>query len=234
MTLPSDHTALLARIRELESDSDEAHALITRQSDLLTSIANALLGAPAPLHQHSHADLAERATALREELAHVTDERDAALTASRATVERIADRLDLDEITEDRILEAINTALARVDVADQQWDDGIEEGLTQGEAARDELLAILTGRTTPPTLREIQAHSRKHRGLWLVEGSSVTMAWLDVDFADDVDHLSIAYSNDALAMRGEHALEWLASITGKVIIPIGDDSRPCAWPVAAD
>ena len=51
---------------ELEEEVKLANDLIQRQSDLLTGVANALLGHPDGLSLHSHHDLPERVQALRE------------------------------------------------------------------------------------------------------------------------------------------------------------------------
>ena len=57
---------------ETAPDDDEVDyldALLSRQSAILTGVANALRGDPGPLASHSHHDLAERAAALVAELA---------------------------------------------------------------------------------------------------------------------------------------------------------------------
>ena len=61
-TLVSQNDKILAQCAEL----DELHALVDRQSTILTGVANALRGNPPPLASHSHHDLAERAAGVVE------------------------------------------------------------------------------------------------------------------------------------------------------------------------
>jgi hypothetical protein len=56
---------------ETAPDADEVDyldALLARQHEILTGVANALRGDPGPLASHSHHDLAERAAAVVAEL----------------------------------------------------------------------------------------------------------------------------------------------------------------------
>jgi len=64
-----DHLApYLARVRA-EDETAEYSALLTRQGDLLTGVANALNGPPPDLTTWSHHDLPEKAQALAERVA---------------------------------------------------------------------------------------------------------------------------------------------------------------------
>ena len=62
------------KVRELEAEAEINHRLISRQSDLLTGVANALRGEPDELSTHSHHDLPERARAVVGELAELREE----------------------------------------------------------------------------------------------------------------------------------------------------------------
>lgn len=55
-------------LRRMEAESDESHALIVKQSDLLTATVNALRGEPDELTLWSHHDVAELARALVDEV----------------------------------------------------------------------------------------------------------------------------------------------------------------------
>ena len=74
-----------ARIRDLEAQLAEARREAAdddwyrdRASSLLTGVANALKGEPAPLHMHDHSDLPEVAKALSERCRVAEEEADAA------------------------------------------------------------------------------------------------------------------------------------------------------------
>jgi hypothetical protein len=96
-----------ADLDAFRAELDELHALVARQSAILTGVANALRGPPGPLASHSHHDLAERA-------ATVVRERDTALLERNARVARLTDALE----ARDR---AVREHLAAVDAEDATW-----------------------------------------------------------------------------------------------------------------
>lgn len=68
---------LTAECAVARKDVDEAETLVSKQSALLTGVANALRGDPPPLASHGHHDLPERASAAvaeRDRLQRVCDE----------------------------------------------------------------------------------------------------------------------------------------------------------------
>ncbi len=66
-----DPDALVAEVRRLRAEVDEADARSGRFADLLRATADALKGAPQPLVLHSWHDLPEVAAALRAEVEHL-------------------------------------------------------------------------------------------------------------------------------------------------------------------
>lgn len=87
------------------------------------------------------------------------------------------------------------------------------------------LRAILEGRTTPPTLREIAAHP----GEWLVDGNVVGLYFYD----DHDTSLRLRTSNTALGDSAARA--WLAESASECHrwVAIDAEGRPCAWPVVS-
>jgi hypothetical protein len=84
------------RVEELNSELDEATALIAKQATILTGVANALHGGESPLVMWSHHDLAELAAAMVSELESRRNTRvvsDALFAAANADVDRIAQRV---------------------------------------------------------------------------------------------------------------------------------------------
>ena len=57
--------ALIAMVRERDEEIAEYDAILTREGDLLTGVANALHGPPPPLVSWSHHDLPAAVAALR-------------------------------------------------------------------------------------------------------------------------------------------------------------------------
>lgn len=90
-------------------------------------------------------------------------------------------------------------------------------------AERDDLRAIVEGRTTAPTLAEIAAHS----GEWLVDGCVVGFYFYD----DHDQHLRLCVGNATLSDRAARA--WLAESASECCrwIALDSEGRPCAWPV---
>lgn len=90
-----------------------------------------------------------------------------------------------------------------------------------------DLLAILEGRTAPPTLREIAAHP----GEWLVDGEIVGLY-----FEDDRDtDLRARLTNEGVTYRDASARLWLkhAAEERRRWVAIDAEGRPCAWPVVS-
>lgn len=111
--------------------------------------------------------------------------------------ENVEDRVRAHEILGGAEYESTADAAARV-VQD--------EVSASAEAGR--LLAIIAGRTTPPTDAEIEAHEAAGCGWWLI----VTENSFDYDMLD-------AVSRDEWVRVG--VVRWC---------PCADDGRPCAWP----
>ena len=105
---------------EMAPDADEVDyldALLSRQSAILTGVANALRGDPGPLASHSHHDLAERAAA-------AVAERDAAVAdAARA---RAAYAIDLD---------GLRAELRLADDERAAWRERVEAAERERDAA---------------------------------------------------------------------------------------------------
>lgn len=92
------------RVEELNSELDEATALIAKQATILTGVANALHGDPPPLTTWSHHDLAELAAAMVAELESRRGSRivnDALFAAANADVDRIDQRVARLEAAEE-------------------------------------------------------------------------------------------------------------------------------------
>lgn len=91
-----EHAIAQGRVEELNSELDEATALIAKQATILTGVANALHGDPPPLTTWSHHDLAELAAAMVAELESRRGSRivnDALFAAANADVDRIGQRV---------------------------------------------------------------------------------------------------------------------------------------------
>lgn len=132
---------LLAEAREeiarVTESLDESNARISAQSAMLTGVANALRGPPAPLARHSHHDLDLR-------VERVIGERDSAQHMLGELLARIH-RDGGHYATEHGLAKATTDA------------DSIVCGMLDAVRERDAMRAIVVGSTTTPTRREFIA-----------------------------------------------------------------------------
>ena len=129
-----DPDALVAEVRRLRAEVDEADARAGRFAELLRATADALKGPPQPLALHSWHDLPEVAAALRAEVERLRAMRDAEREEYR--VERARLLSAHDEMTR-RLVDALKAPITRriaPSVAVDVDDDGDLVVVTRSEA----------------------------------------------------------------------------------------------------
>ena len=99
-----------------------------------------------------------------------------------------------------------------------QWADGKspQELLSEATADRDTQLAIIAGRAKAPTRSEFAAHF------------SVGGGWLFAWYSEAGPATAVVF-DEASARRALVEASWLDGLY--LVLPLGSDRRPCAWPV---
>lgn len=121
------------------AEIDHLDALISRQSAILTGVANALRGDPGPLASHSHHDLAERAASTVAALAVASRSLEAATSGERITTCDELARLTR-EVASLRAAYAADLAGLRAEV--RRADDERAAWRDLRDAAREMLAAL--------------------------------------------------------------------------------------------
>ncbi len=105
--LHAEREAVVAELDRTRDEVDALESLVARQADILTGVANALRGEPAPLASHGHHDLAERAAAMVALLAVTQSSLEAASSGRRVTacddIERLQRERDAAECERDAL-----------------------------------------------------------------------------------------------------------------------------------
>jgi len=146
--LHAEREAVVAELDRTRDEVDALESLVARQADILTGVANALRGEPAPLASHSHHDLAERAAAMVALLAVTQSSLEAASSGRRVTACDEIERLQRENATlRDAAREHLD-ARAAYDAADTYEATNADDERRAWErraAAHDALRALVGG-----------------------------------------------------------------------------------------
>jgi hypothetical protein len=138
---------------ETAPDDDEVDylaALLSRQSAILTGVANALRGDPGPLASHSHHDLAERAAAMVAELATLRAVRMVPMTPTALDAACAAeDRATVDESLLDGTDFAHPAWWRGHDRATEVWRERVATAERERDEARAAAAGVLTALEAP-------------------------------------------------------------------------------------